>query len=298
MGVSILPLVCLRNLGQKLRIVAKSVGFLGAIAWSKDDLSGFELDARLAAHIPELLHSGCEFDFRVPEGVSGIDVLLQEVPTLASSDLVIGHNGDPGQFLAFEGHHNLSGAGAEQAVLAHQRVPSGLDNVCEGNTAVVVQLRKELTRPKAEDRDLLKDPSKLGEIRAEAYDIVLNGVEIGGGSIRIHEGDLQAETFSVLGINDVEQEELFGHLLRAFRHGAPPHGGIALGLDRLVALIAGEESIREVIAFPKNNRGAELLTGSPAPAEIKQLRELHISSTVKPKQTVVPGAPASGVVAP
>jgi len=139
------------------------------------------------------------------------------------------------------------------------------------------------TRPKAEDRELLKDPSKLGTIRAEAYDIVLNGVEIGGGSIRIHEGDLQAETFSVLGINGEEQEELFGHLLRAFRHGAPPHGGIALGLDRLVALIAGEESIREVIAFPKNNRGAELLTGSPAPAGMKQLRELYISSTVKPK---------------
>jgi aspartyl-tRNA synthetase len=145
------------------------------------------------------------------------------------------------------------------------------------------------TRPKAEDQELLKDPSKLGAIRAEAYDIVLNGVEIGGGSIRIHEGDLQAEVFSALGINEEEQEELFGHLLRAFRHGAPPHGGLALGLDRLVALIAGEESIREVIAFPKNNRGAELLTGSPAVAEMKQLRELYISSTVKPKPTAAPG---------
>jgi aspartyl-tRNA synthetase len=145
------------------------------------------------------------------------------------------------------------------------------------------------TRPKAEDRELLKDSSKLATIRAEAYDIVLNGVEIGGGSIRIHEGDLQAETFSVLGISDEEQEELFGHLLRAFRHGAPPHGGIALGLDRLVALIAGEESIREVIAFPKNNRGAELLTGSPATVEPKQLRELYVASTLKPKVAVAPG---------
>ena len=150
------------------------------------------------------------------------------------------------------------------------------------------------TRPKAEDQELLKDPSKLGAIRAEAYDIVLNGVEIGGGSIRIHEEDLQAEVFSALGINEEQQQELFGHLLRAFRHGAPPHGGLALGLDRLVALIAGEESIREVIAFPKNNRGAELLTGSPAVAEMKQLRELYISSTVKPKPTAalgVAGAP-------
>jgi aspartyl-tRNA synthetase len=139
------------------------------------------------------------------------------------------------------------------------------------------------TRPKAEDRELLKDATQLASIRAEAYDIVLNGVEIGGGSLRIHEGDLQSEVFSILDIGMEEQEELFGHLLRAFRHGAPPHGGIALGLDRLVALIAGEESIREVIAFPKNNRGVELLTSSPATVEPKQLRELYISSTVKPK---------------
>ena len=139
------------------------------------------------------------------------------------------------------------------------------------------------TRPKTEDREMLGDPAKLAAIRAEAYDIVLNGVEIGGGSLRIHEEDLQSEIFSVLGISTVEQEELFGHLLRAFRHGAPPHGGIALGLDRLVALIAGEESIREVIAFPKNNRGVELLTGSPATVEPKQLRELYVASTVKPK---------------
>jgi aspartyl-tRNA synthetase len=139
------------------------------------------------------------------------------------------------------------------------------------------------TRPKSEDRNLLKDPSKLATIRAEAYDIVLNGVEIGGGSIRIHEGDLQAEIFSVLGIAPEEQEHLFGHILRAFRHGAPPHGGLALGLDRLVALIAREESIREVIAFPKNNRGAELMTGSPATVDPKQIRELYIASTVKPK---------------
>jgi len=139
------------------------------------------------------------------------------------------------------------------------------------------------TRPKSVDRHLLKDPALLGAIRAEAYDIVLNGVEIGGGSIRIHEESLQSEVFSVLGIASKEQDELFGHLLRAFRFGAPPHGGIALGLDRLVALIAGEDSIREVIAFPKNNRGVELLTGSPSTAGVKQLRELYISSTVKPK---------------
>ena len=141
------------------------------------------------------------------------------------------------------------------------------------------------TRPKAEDRELLKDPARLSGIRAEAYDIVLNGVEIGGGSIRIHEGDLQAEIFSVLGITAEEQEQQFGHILRAFRHGAPPHGGLALGLDRLVALIAREESIREVIAFPKNNRGSELMTASPSTVDPKQIRDLYIASTVKQKPT-------------
>jgi aspartyl-tRNA synthetase len=132
------------------------------------------------------------------------------------------------------------------------------------------------TRPCAEDLALL-EAGEYGRVRAVAYDLVLNGVEIGGGSQRIHEADLQAKMFSVLGIGEQEQTELFGHLLKAFRFGAPPHGGIALGLDRLVMLIAGAESIRDVIAFPKNNRGQELLTGAPAAAEPRQLRELHIS---------------------
>lgn len=136
------------------------------------------------------------------------------------------------------------------------------------------------TRPKAEDRELLT-AQKFAEIRAEAYDIVLNGVEIGGGSLRIHESDLQAEMFEVLGVNEAKQKELFGHLLEAFRFGAPPHGGIALGLDRLISLLAYEESIRDVIAFPKNNRGAELMTGSPSTIEEKELKVLSIASTAK-----------------
>lgn len=134
------------------------------------------------------------------------------------------------------------------------------------------------TRPKSEDLMLL-DTQRYGEARAEAYDLVLNGVEIGGGSLRIHEAELQEKMFSILGITAEQQQQLFGHLLRAFRFGAPPHGGIALGLDRLVMLLAGAESIRDVIAFPKNNRGQELMTGAPAPAEPRQLRELAIAST-------------------
>jgi len=149
------------------------------------------------------------------------------------------------------------------------------------------------TRPKAEDMALLVDATpwsggleaaergeaprlRLSEIRAEAYDVVLNGVEIGGGSIRIHEPELQEKMFETLGISPEARESQFGHLLRALRLGAPPHGGIAFGLDRLVMLICGEQSIREVMAFPKNNRSMDLMTSSPAEVDPKQLRDLGI----------------------
>ena len=135
------------------------------------------------------------------------------------------------------------------------------------------------TRPKAEDQHLLDDESKFGDIRAEAYDVVLNGNEIGGGSIRIHESSLQSKMFSALGINEDQAKQEFGHLLDAFSFGAPTHGGVALGFDRLVMLIAGEESIREVIAFPKNNRGIDLMSSSPSSVDFKQLREIYIKST-------------------
>ena len=138
------------------------------------------------------------------------------------------------------------------------------------------------TRPKAEDLSLLEQ-KKFGEMRADAYDVVLNGVEIGGGSIRIHEPELQAKMFEALGVSAEDQQSKFGHLLRAFRLGAPPHGGIALGLDRLVMLICGEESIRDVMAFPKNNRGQELMTQSPAEVDPKQLRELGIQLATEKK---------------
>jgi aspartyl-tRNA synthetase len=131
------------------------------------------------------------------------------------------------------------------------------------------------TRPKAEDMPLF-EAKKFPEVRAEAYDVVLNGVEIGGGSMRIYEPELQEKMFEALGISAEARESQFGHLLRALRLGAPPHGGIAFGLDRLVMLICGEQSIRDVMAFPKNNRSMDLMTQSPAEVDPKQLRDLGI----------------------
>ncbi|MFT4551364.1 MAG: aspartyl-tRNA synthetase [Verrucomicrobiales bacterium] len=136
------------------------------------------------------------------------------------------------------------------------------------------------TRPLAEDMGLL-EAGKYAEVRADAYDVVLNGHEIGGGSIRIHERDLQSQMFEILGISAAEQEANFSHILTAFTFGAPPHGGVALGFDRLVMLMCGESSIREVIAFPKNNRGADLMSDSPAEVEPNQLRDLYLKSTFK-----------------
>jgi aspartyl-tRNA synthetase len=136
------------------------------------------------------------------------------------------------------------------------------------------------TRPKTEDMPLF-EAKKFPEIRAEAYDIVLNGVEIGGGSIRIHEPELQEKMFETLGVSPEDRQSLFGHLLRALHLGAPPHGGIALGLDRLVMLVCGEKSIRDVMAFPKNNRGMDLMANSPAEVGPRQLRELSLKLAEK-----------------
>ncbi len=129
----------------------------------------------------------------------------------------------------------------------------------------------------ARDVDWEKLESDPGSVLAKAYDVVLNGWEIGGGSIRIHRTDLQDRMFAALGLNKAEVTAQFGHLLEAFQYGAPPHGGIALGIDRMVALFAEAASIRDVIAFPKTAAGTDLMVDSPSPVKEEQLKELHIA---------------------
>jgi len=133
------------------------------------------------------------------------------------------------------------------------------------------------TSPHEDDLVFLeKEPSK---VRAKAYDLVLNGVEIGGGSIRIHDPELQKRIFKLLGLNQEEVKEKFGFFLEALLYGTPPHGGIALGFDRIVMILAGEESIRDVIPFPKTTSALCLLTGSPAEADPNQLEDLGLKKT-------------------
>jgi aspartyl-tRNA synthetase len=177
-------------------------------------------------------------------------------------------------------------------------------NLLEGNTALdflwvtefpllafdeeegrYVAVHHPFTRPLKEDEEKLRT-GELDNLRAQAYDVVLNGYELGGGSIRIHESDLQSSMFKALGITEEEANTEFAHILEAFKFGAPPHGGIALGLDRVVMLACQEDSIREVIAFPKNNKGAEIMTSSPGTATPVALRDLRIKTTYveKPKE--------------
>ena len=148
-----------------------------------------------------------------------------------------------------------------------------------------VSAHHPFTMPHADDMHLLDtdDPKDLLGVRSQAYDLVLNGWELGSGSVRIHRGDIQTKIFGLLGVGAEEAQLKFGFLLDAFRFGAPPHAGFGLGLDRLVALLAGEENIREVIAFPKTQSGGDPLTGAPTPIDPRHLDELGLRVLPKAK---------------
>ena len=141
-----------------------------------------------------------------------------------------------------------------------------------------VAMHHPFTSPRDEDLPLLtSDP---GKVYAKAYDMVLNGTEIGGGSIRIHRRDVQKQVFAAIGLSDEEAQEKFGFMMNAFEYGAPPHGGLAFGLDRLIMIMARRDSIRDVIAFPKTQSASDLMTQAPNDVDEKQLRELHIKTSL------------------
>ena len=145
----------------------------------------------------------------------------------------------------------------------------------------LMAMHHPFTSPKPEDIELLS--TNPAAVRANAYDMVINGVEVGGGSIRIHDNELQKKAFEILGFSEESAQSQFGYLLSAFKYGAPPHGGLAYGLDRFVSLFAGLDSIRDCIAFPKNNSGRDVMIDAPAPLEQAQLDELNILVDLKEK---------------
>jgi len=147
-----------------------------------------------------------------------------------------------------------------------------------GDDGTPIPAHHPFTMPHPDDVELLEHGTgeELLAVRSQAYDLVVNGWELGSGSVRIHRPDVQGRIFTLLGISEEEQQSRFGFLLDAFRYGAPPHAGFAFGIDRLVAILCGEENIREVIAFPKTQSGADPLTGAPGPIDAAQLQELGL----------------------
>ena len=144
-----------------------------------------------------------------------------------------------------------------------------------------VAIHHMFTAPKEEDLTLLETNPLAA--RAKAYDLILNGIELGGGSIRIHDKDMQQKIFDLIGFSKEEAQEKFGFMLDAFEYGAPPHGGVAFGLDRMIMLMRNRDSIRDVIAFPKTQSASDLMVNAPGPVVEKQLQELFIKTTVPKK---------------
>jgi len=248
--------------------------------------------------------------FRVVEGPDGAGPVLDSPLDRFLSDgeragLLATSGAAPGDLvLVVADEHRLA-----CTVLGHLRVDLGGRPVGEGPFRYVwvvdfpmfdgidaagnpVAAHHPFTMPHPDDLDRLEsDPQS---VRSQAYDLVLNGWELGSGSVRIHRSDIQSRVFSVLGISDEEAESRFGFLLGAFRYGAPPHAGFAVGIDRLVAIFAGEDSIREVIAFPKTQSGSDPMTGAPKPVSPEALAELGLRPVPLPAPRTGAGAGAGG----
>ena len=212
--------------------------------------------------------------------VAGPETLgrVLEAVDAGADDLVLIAAGAPDDASRLLGQLRLSLARREGLIDEHRRVLTWVVDFpmfeWSETAGRHLAMHHPFTAPRDEDRDRLD--TDLGAVLAKAYDLVLNGSEIGGGSIRIHEQPLQRRIFELLKISDEDARSRFGFFLEALEYGTPPHGGIALGVDRIVALLAGEASIRDVIAFPKTSAAADLMTGAPSSVGPRQLRELHL----------------------
>jgi len=269
--------------------VVKGLAAPGAAGWSRKDLDGLvvEAQARGAGGLVWIALAGGEVRSPVAKFLSEEELTAtRSVTGAGDGDLVLLVADAPARAgTVLDGMRRL--------------MADRLDLIPDGEWAFVwitepplfewaeederwVSVHHPFTSPAGDDLD----PATA---RARAYDVVLNGWELGGGSIRIHRPEIQRKVFEALGLAPDEAEERFGFLLEAFRYGVPPHGGIAFGLDRLTMLLAGMDNIREVIAFPKTQSGADLLTGAPAPVSERQLRELGLRLLEETKERRPPG---------
>jgi aspartyl-tRNA synthetase len=256
-------------------------GAAGAAAASRKDVEGWAEIARRhgAAGVLTLRRKDGETAFQVKNALAAGEIeALTEALALEEGGLALLAAGPPATTAT------ALGTLRQELARRYELIPAGSHAFVWVTEFPLVEWSPEEQRWNAmhhpftspDPRDLDRLATDPGSVRARAYDVILNGMELGGGSIRVHERELQSRLFALLGIGPAEAEARFGFFLEALRYGAPPHGGIAMGLDRIIMVLAGAPSIREVIAFPKTASAADLMTGAPSPVDGRQLRELGI----------------------